>query len=57
MRGIASSWSPFSGGWLASGLEYSTPINNVWTFDGERVIRMQMFITWEEALEAAGLRE
>src|SRR5215207_2662295 len=44
-------------GWLASGLEYSTPINNVWTFDGERVIRMQMFITWEEALEAAGLSE
>jgi ketosteroid isomerase-like protein len=44
-------------GWLASGPEYSTPINNVWTFDGGRVILMQMFITWEEALEAAGLRE
>jgi ketosteroid isomerase-like protein len=44
-------------GRLATGLEYSTPINNVWTFEGERVIRMQMFITWEEALEAAGLEE
>jgi hypothetical protein len=43
--------------WLASGLEYSTPINNVWTFDGEQVVCMQMFITWEEALEAAGLGE
>jgi hypothetical protein len=44
-------------GRLASGPEYSTPINNVWTFDREQVIRMQMFITWDEALEAAGLSE
>jgi hypothetical protein len=40
-------------GRLASGLEYSTPIFNVWTFEGEQVIRLQMFLTWDEAMEAA----
>jgi len=40
-----------------AGLEYATPISNVWTFGGERVIRLQMFSTWAEALEAAGRSE
>ena len=44
-------------GRLAGGLEYATPISNVWTFGGERVIRLQMFSTWAEALEAAGRSE
>jgi len=44
-------------GRLASGLDYATPISNVWTLEGEAVVRLQMFITWEEALEAAGLSE
>lgn len=44
-------------GRLASGLEYSTPICNVWTFAAEQVIRLQMFLTWEEAMEAAGQRQ
>jgi len=25
----------------------------VWTFENERVTRLQMFLTWEEAMEAA----
>ena len=41
-------------GRLAGGLEYATLISNVWTFRGEQVIRLQMFGTWAEALEAAG---
>ena len=44
-------------GRLASGPEISTPLGNVWSFEGEQVIRLQMFGSWEEALEAAGLRE
>lgn len=44
-------------GRLAGGLDYSTPISNVWTFEGERVVRLQMFRTWEEAFDAAGLRK
>ncbi|MGH2951212.1 MAG: nuclear transport factor 2 family protein [Solirubrobacterales bacterium] len=42
-------------GRLAGGLEYATRISNVWTFRGDVVVRLQMFITWDEALEAAGL--
>jgi hypothetical protein len=44
-------------GRLASGLKYATHISNVWTFEGEQVIRLQMFPTWDEALEAVGLSE
>ena len=44
-------------GRLASGLDYATHISNVWTFDGSQVMRLQMFVTWAEALEAVGLRE
>ena len=44
-------------GRLASGLDYATHISNVWTFEGEAVVRLQMFVTWEEALEAAGLSD
>ena len=44
-------------GRLASGLDYATHISNVWTFEGEAVVRLQMFMTWDEAREAAGLRE
>jgi hypothetical protein len=43
-------------GRLASGLEYSTPICNVWTLEDEQVIRLQMFLTWEEAMDAAAQR-
>jgi ketosteroid isomerase-like protein len=38
-------------GRLRSGLEYATPMSNVWTFDGDKVVRLQMFLTWEEAIE------
>ena len=44
-------------GRLRSGLELATPVSNVWTFEGEAVVRLQMFVTWAEALEAAGLPE
>jgi hypothetical protein len=44
-------------GRLASGLDYATHIGNVWTFEGEAVVRLQMFVTWDAALEAAGLEE
>jgi ketosteroid isomerase-like protein len=44
-------------GRLASGLDYATHIGNVWTFEGEAVVRLQIFVTWGEALEAAGLQE
>jgi ketosteroid isomerase-like protein len=44
-------------GRLAGGLVYATPISNVWTFEDERVVRLQMFETWTEALDAAGLSE
>jgi hypothetical protein len=44
-------------GRLAGGLEYATPISNVWTFGGERVICLQMFGTWAEALDAAARPE
>jgi hypothetical protein len=44
-------------GRLANGLKYATPFSNVWTFEGEAVVRLQMFRTWDEALEAAGLSE
>jgi hypothetical protein len=44
-------------GRLASGLDYATHISNVWTFDGEAVVRLRMFVTWEEALEAAESRD
>jgi ketosteroid isomerase-like protein len=44
-------------GRLANGLDYATQISNVWTFEGEAVVRLQFFVTWDEALEAAGLRE
>jgi hypothetical protein len=44
-------------GRLTSGPEYATHICNVWTFEGQAVVRLQMFRTWEEALEAAGLSE
>jgi hypothetical protein len=40
-------------GRLESGLEYSTPICNVWTLQNGQVVRLQMFVTWEEAMEAA----
>lgn len=33
--------------------EYSTPICNVWTLQNGQVVRLQMFPTWEEAMEAA----
>jgi SnoaL-like domain len=44
-------------GRLTSGLDYATHICNVWTFEDETVVRLQMFRTWEEALQAAGLSE
>ena len=40
-------------GRLANGIEYATKICNVWTFEGEQVIRLQMFEAWEEAIRAA----
>jgi ketosteroid isomerase-like protein len=44
-------------GRLVNGLEYSTPICNVWTFEAEQVLRLQMFVTWEEAMEAAAQQQ
>jgi hypothetical protein len=44
-------------GRLRSGLELATPVSNVWTFEGEAVVRLQMFVTWADALEATGLSE
>jgi ketosteroid isomerase-like protein len=34
------------------GLAYATPICNVWTFEDETVVRLQFFVTWEEAMSA-----
>jgi ketosteroid isomerase-like protein len=44
-------------GRLTGGPDYATHISNLWTFEGERVVRLQMFVTWDDALEAAGLSE
>ena len=44
-------------GRLAGGLEYATPVSNVWTFENGAVVRLQVFVTWEDALKAAGLAE
>ena len=39
-------------GRLKGGLEYATLMSNVWTFEDERIVRLQMFVTWEEAIDA-----
>jgi len=40
-------------GRLRAGLEYATLMSNVWTFEDEKVVRLQMFVTWDEAMAAA----
>jgi ketosteroid isomerase-like protein len=40
-------------GRLAQGPEYATLMSNVFTFEDEQIVRVQMFATWEEAMEAA----
>ena len=40
-------------GRLSHGLEYATLMSNVFTFEDEKVVRVQMFAAWKEALEAA----
>ena len=41
----------------ASGLVLDMRIGQIWTFRGGRVSRYESLPTWEQALEAAGLRE
>jgi ketosteroid isomerase-like protein len=33
-------------------LQYATRIGNVWTFEDEKVVRLQFFVSWEEAMGA-----
>ena len=40
-------------GRLRAGLEYATLMSNVWTFEDKKVVRLQMFVTWDEAMAAA----
>ena len=44
-------------GRLESGFDYATHISNVWSFEGDAVVRLQMFLAWDDALAATGLRE
>ena len=39
-------------GRLRGGLEYETPLSNVWTFEDEKVVRLQLFGTWQAAMKA-----
>lgn len=39
-------------GRLRGGLVYATLASNVWTFEDDKVVRLQMFETWEEAMGA-----
>ena len=40
-----------------SGLPIETQFAQLWTMQDGRAVRMQEWRTWEEALEAVGLRE
>jgi uncharacterized protein len=40
-----------------SGIEVTLDASNVYTFRGGRVIRVALYGSWDEGLEAAGLRE
>ena len=42
---------------MQSGVPVETRVANLYTFRGGRIARWEMFLTLEEALEAAGLRE